>query len=243
MSQHENSGTDYGGDDMVAAEYVVGTLPADERRAASARIDHDTAFARLVDAWEVRLSPLNASFAEVAASPSVKAAIDRQLFASTASTARNTAYRTGLLASLTFWRGLATAALAALIISVSTGPWRLTHVVTPPARLVASLAADGSNVRYVALYDSVKHSLSFTRLAGEHSADRDFELWMIEGRNAPVSMGVLPADTNGTLTVSAAVREKLAVGATLAISVEPTGGSITGQPTGPVVAAGALATI
>jgi anti-sigma-K factor RskA len=243
MNPAENNGADFGGDDMVAAEYVVGTLPADQRQAASERIEHDAAFAHLVDAWEVRLSSLNTGYTEVAAPSSVKNAIDRRLFALTASAAQKTADRTGLFASLTFWRGLAAAALAALAISVSTGTWRLADWDTPQAKLVASLAADGSDVRYVALYDPAHHSLSFTRLSGESGADRDFELWMIDGQNAPVSMGVIPVGANGTVTVSDAVRENLTAGATLAISLEPTGGSPTGQPTGPVVAAGALVTI
>jgi anti-sigma-K factor RskA len=40
-----------------------------------------------------------------------------------------------------------------------------------------------------------------------------------------------------------ALQQKLAQGAVLAISVEPAGGSPTGQPTGPVVATGDLKSI
>ncbi|TIW60287.1 MAG: anti-sigma factor, partial [Mesorhizobium sp.] len=42
------------------------------------------------------------------------------------------------------------------------------------------------------------------------------------------------------MAVTPAVEQKLAQGAVLAVSVEPIGGSPTGQPTGPVVAAGDL---
>jgi anti-sigma-K factor RskA len=45
------------------------------------------------------------------------------------------------------------------------------------------------------------------------------------------------------MPVSESVRDKLASGAVFAISVEPAGGSTTGAPTGPVVAAGDLKAI
>ena len=47
---------DVPGDDLRAAEYVLGVTSADERRAAQSRIDTDAAFAGLVDAWEHRFS-------------------------------------------------------------------------------------------------------------------------------------------------------------------------------------------
>ena len=63
---------------------------------------------------------------------------------------------------------------------------------------------------------------------------------MIEGKNPPVSMGVVPVGATISVVVTPELRAKLAQGAVLAISLEPSGGSPTGQPTGPVVAAGDL---
>jgi anti-sigma-K factor RskA len=51
---------------------------------------------------------------------------------------------------------------------------------------------------------------------------------------------VIPAGSNVHLAVSADLRRKIDAGAVFAISLEPQGGSPTGQPTGPVVAAGDL---
>jgi len=53
-------------------------------------------------------------------------------------------------------------------------------------------------------------------------------------------MGIIPPGATTHVAVSAEERKKLAQGAVLAISLEPAGGSPTGQPTGPVVAAGDL---
>jgi anti-sigma-K factor RskA len=54
---------------------------------------------------------------------------------------------------------------------------------------------------------------------------------------------VIPAGASVHLAVDDALRRHIASGAVFAISLEPAGGSPTGQPTGPVVAAGDLKTI
>ena len=63
---------------------------------------------------------------------------------------------------------------------------------------------------------------------------------MIEGDKAPVSMGVIPAGASVHVGVDEQTQARLEKGAVLAVSLEPSGGSPTGQPTGPVVAAGDL---
>ena len=238
MTLAEENGPERGGDDLLAAEYVLGVLAADERQIASGRIDAETGFARLVDSWEVHLSPMAGAYAEVEPPATIKPAIDRRLFSSTA--ASTTAAPSGSLwASLAFWRGLTAAALAALVLYIAV-PYVRTPVVVPQERLVASLAADGSDVKYLVVYDAGRRDVGLSLVSGERAAGKDFELWMIEGKNAPVSMGVIPAGQTAHIPVAPAVQQKLAQGAVLAVSVEPTGGSPTGQPTGPVVAAGDL---
>jgi anti-sigma-K factor RskA len=240
MTLSEDNGPERGGDDMFAAEYVLGVLPADERQIASRRIDSETDFARLVDGWEVHLSPLASAYPEIEPPASVKPAIDRRLFSSTAATSAEA--RAGLWSSLAFWRGLAAAAVAALAIYIAI-PYVNPPVAQPQARLVASLAAEGSDVKYLAVYDAAHHEVGLSHVSGERASGKDFELWMIEGKNPPVSMGVIPVGSTAHIVVSPAAQQKLAQGAVLAVSLEPAGGSPTGQPTGPVVAAGDLKSI
>ncbi|AEH85130.1 anti-sigma factor [Mesorhizobium opportunistum] len=240
MTLAEDNGPERGGDDMFAAEYVLGVLPADERQIASRRIDSETDFARLVDGWEVRLSPLADAYPEIEPPASVKAAVDRRLFASTPAAPAEP--RAGLWSSLAFWRGLAVAAVAALALYIAV-PYVNPVAVQPQTRLVASLAADGSDVKYLAVYDAAHHEVSLSHVSGERASGKDFELWMIEGKNAPVSMGVIPSGATAHIVVSPSAQQKLAQGAVLAVSLEPSGGSPTGQPTGPVVAAGNLKSI
>ncbi|MEI9423660.1 anti-sigma factor [Mesorhizobium sp. Cs1299R1N1] len=236
MTLAEDNGPERGGDDLFAAEYVLGVLSAEERQIASRRIDSEADFARLVDGWEVRLSLLASAYPEIEPPASAKSAIDRRLFSAT--DAAPAATPAGLWSSLAFWRGLAAAALAALALYIAV-PY-LNPPAAPQTRLAASLAAEGSDVKYLAVYDAARHDVGLSLVSGERAAGKDFELWMIEGKNAPVSMGVIPAGQTAHVTVAPAVQQKLAQGAVLAVSLEPAGGSPTGQPTGPVVAAGDL---
>jgi anti-sigma-K factor RskA len=235
MSPADDNSPDLGGDDILAAEYVVGVLPADERREAAARIERDQAFARLVDQWEVRLSPLASAYPEIAVPAAVKAAIDRRLFARSAEAAS----RASLWSSLAFWRGLAAAAVAlAALIAVA-------YFVAPPSddsaqRYVASLAPQQSDVHYFVVYDARTQDIGLSHVTGARPEGRDFELWVIEQGKDPVSLGVIPVGQSVHLAVAQAIRDSIAAGAVFAISLEPPGGSPTGQPTGPVVASGDL---
>lgn len=246
MSTADENGQERGGDDIVAAEYVLGVLPAEERGAVALRVEREPAFARLVDAWEAHLSPLSSAYDPVEPPAAVKAALDRRLFSQQATTTSQPApvavASPGLWANLAFWRGLAAAAIAALALYVAL-PFMGPPAEAPQSRLVASLAADGSDVHYLVIYDAAQGDVGLSHVSGERASGHDFELWMIEGDDPPVSMGVIPVGSAAHIAVSEAARARLAQGAVLAVSLEPSGGSPTGQPTGPVVAAGDLKSI
>lgn len=238
MSPTPDDERELGGDDLLAAEFVLGVLSLDERVRAARRLDEDRAFAHLVAAWEARLAPMSVDFAEEAPSAAVKRALDARLFASGASAPD----RSGMWSSLAFWRGLAFASVLALAFLGA-------YLLAPPAgqppagdRLVASLAHEDSDVRYLAVYDPERHEIGLSHLAGERGAGEDFELWVIEGDQAPRSLGVIPAGETVRVTVGPDA-PAIAAGAAFAISLEPEGGSPSGQPTGPVLALGNLTTI
>jgi len=71
------------------------------------------------------------------------------------------------------------------------------------------------------------------------AAGKELQLWaMPPGAQYPVSLGVLPA---GGMKVAAS--DIVQPDTKLMVSLEPQGGSPTGQPTGPVLFAGTLARI
>jgi anti-sigma-K factor RskA len=240
MTPADDRDLEHGGDDVLAAEYVLGVLPSGERQAAARRRESDAAFARLVETWEERLSPLNAAYEDVEPPASVKSQLDARLFEGQGNRVE---HKQGFLESLAFWRGLAGAALVALAIMVALPFLQQAAGPDGAPRLVASLAADDTDVRYLAVYDARSGEVGLSHVTGERAAGRDFELWVIENNAAPVSLGVVPAGASVHMAVEPAHREMIASGALFAISLEPEGGSPTGQPTGPVVASGDLRSI
>ena len=100
-----------------------------------------------------------------------------------------------------------------------------------------------SDVHYFVVYDEAAGEVGLSHVTGARADGRDFELWLIEGEQAPRSLGVIPVGANVHIVVTPELKQKIAQGAVLAISLEPAGGSTTGQPTGPVVASGDLVSI
>ncbi len=222
------------GDDLIAAEYVLGVLPAEERRAVARRIETDKAFARLVARWQHHFDPLNEHFAEASAPHYLKSRIDHRLFGT-----EETQASLPLWSSVIFWRGLAFAALALAVIGF--GRDLIEFPATKPApQLVASMEADGSPVRTMAIFDEQTRKLKVTIVAGDMPQDRSLELWLIAGNESPVSLGLIKAPQVTEFDLPQPVAAKLRDGTTLAISVEPVGGSPSGAPTGAVVAAGTV---
>ncbi len=71
------------------------------------------------------------------------------------------------------------------------------------------------------------------------AADRATELWLIAPNAKPIPLGVFPAESE-TMQLPPEIMARLNAQSTLAVSIEPTGGSPTSQPTGPVIATGAM---
>ncbi|MCC5979224.1 MAG: anti-sigma factor [Salinarimonas sp.] len=240
MTAQDQNGPERDGDDMLAAEYVLGVLPASERQEVARRIESDAAFARLVEAWEATLTPLADSYEEVSPPVDLKQKIDTRLFGDAGAKAGSATTR--LLDRLWLWRGLAAASLA---VAIMFGALLFTQPEPePPApRLLASLSHEETGVSVFAIYDAATGQVVLAEVAGERPTDSEFELWVIEGERAPVSLGLIDGDTDIRIDLAEDVGALMQAGSVLAVSVEPPGGSPTGQPTGPVVALGELRAI
>ena len=219
-------------DDILAGEYVLGVLPHGERTVFAQRLEREPDLQRRVALWEQSFSHLTEEIEPVASPPSVWRAVENRLFPSPE------VARPNWWNSLVLWRSLAGGALAAAFVFG-------TVVVNQPDKaaidLVAQVAGE-SEVKLVALYEPDTSALRLTRTAGTAGQGRAFELWLIAGPDAPVSLGVLSVDGTQRIIVPEALRGKVQ-NAVLAISDEPAGGSPTGQPTGAVLATGVLTAI
>ena len=201
-------------DEILAAEYVLGVLDLADRLQAEARIKSDPEFALQVMDWQNRLAGLNDEFAESPA-PDLLPRIEARLFARSA--APRSQVRWGV------WRWLSGAVMASVLVLA------VVATLTPPhVGLVATLATADARLSYEVR--SFGSTLQITRVAGLPAVQGQVhELWVIAPDAAPVSLGLL-----GDAPLSITYPVPLA-GWTLAVSIEPAGGSPTGQPTGPVI--------
>jgi anti-sigma-K factor RskA len=212
--------------DVLAAEYVLGTLEGDEAQEAVRLLRDDPAFAAMVRAWETRLAPLAAIVAPVEPPPELWDRI---------------AAATGTAAVVSFperrrlriWQASTGVALA---IAASLAAFIVLRPMPEPR--VAVLAPLSSGVPILVATAEPNGTLS-VRPNGTIAvpSDRDLELWALAaGETRPRSLGVLPA--GGRQLVAS-----LPPGTQLLVSLEPRGGSPTGQPTGPVLYGGRLVAV
>lgn len=219
-------------DRALAAEYVLRLLGPDARADFEARLAYSRALRDEVAAWEAQFAAMaDTEVAAVAPRPTAKAALMRGLFAE-APPLRPRWWQRAIL-----WQGTTVAALA---LAVGLGVMVVQRSDTPAPLLVGEIAAGDDSLRLLVLYDGADGSLRLTRTDGVAPAGRVLELWALTAPDAPaVSLGLLDETGQGVVTVPPRLRDA-AGDLTLAISEEPPGGSPTGQPTGQVLALGAL---
>lgn len=234
MSTQEPDNGDFPRDEVIAGEYVLGVLSADDRRKVEARLSRDSNFAAMVNRWQDNLASFDDEYETMAPPPRVLSAIEQRLFPAETKPAGGFA---SVWNSLLLWRGLSIASLGAIaaFLVVDGGYLQQRPTSTP---LVAEMKGEGSSITLVAQYDGADGRLKVTPVAARETEERSLELWLIEGSNPPISLGVLPQTGEGELVIDPKLRPKLGAGAVLAVSLEPFGGSPTGQATGPVLALG-----
>jgi len=222
--------------DALAAQYVAGTLRGGARRRFETLLPSHPALRGAVADWQARLLPLTAVLTPEAPPAHTWARIEQRLWP--APVAADVPWWRGLA----FWRtasGLATVAAVSLGLLLGNPPDAQPPVMvvlqstggdpSVAGSVVASFSADGRAV--------VAQPL--TRVAVK--PDRALELWWAPATGKPKSLGLISAD--GATVLS---RGQLPGGLKgsqidhMAVSVEPPGGSPTGQPTGPVVFYGKL---
>ena len=204
-------------DETLAAEFVVGVLSGEDRRAAERRARVDRDFAARITAWEARLHGLNGDYGSVAPPARVKRRLNRRLFPRPR-----------------FWPGFLTGAVTAVLsglAAIALVEW----LTLPSYTLRADLTGDAV-FSFTVDVDPTRPALRIVPTADGVPADQVFELWLLRDGAAPQSLGTFADATQ----VSARGIQGVAAGRQLAVSLEPLGGSPTGAPTGPVVALGML---
>ena len=217
---------------LVAAEYVLGVLGAVERREVERRLAQEPALASEVAFWEERLAGLADTVAPVSPPEATWSRIETAIGAASRSPS--------VWQSLTFWRSFAIASATLAAASIAA----LAYIgLVPGARapLMATLSGSAGQPNFVASVTATGNTLVIVPAALLTNDPRAFELWLIPTGDArPRSLGLVQPGQPIRLDIPPDLAGRLTPDATLAVSLEPPGGSPTGLPTGPVIAAGKL---
>jgi len=213
--------------DAQAGEYVLGVLQEGERRRLALKYSDDPRWAAAVAFWEQALHGLT----EMTKPEEPPAEVWRNIAAKLDQERRVVPLR-----SLAFWR-------ASTLVSGLAAACALLFAMLGPASesgpdFVAVLRnAEAQTPEWVATERRGKVFLQSIADAAV-PVGKTLELWAIPASTGrPVALGLIAAQGRFAGQIPGTARSGAV---TLAISVEPEGGSPTGQPTGPVVSVGAL---
>ncbi len=235
---------DPSGDDALAMDVALGALGREELRSADRRMRSDPAFRALVEGWQSTLAPLGEEIAPVAPPPSVWDAIGAEIAPAPAA---KIAPAASWWNSLNVWRALAVGsafAAAVALLPIASQPVPVVVVAAAPApMLVATLKATDGTALIAAAYDPARGAVVLAPASERDDPGKSAELWVIAGKSPPRSLGVIDVGHANAHLLTGRRIAGLKPGSTLAISIEPMGGSPTGKPTGPVVATGTLSAV
>ena len=223
--------------DRLAAEYALGTLRGAARRRFQKLMAGDQGLRDLTLQWELRLNDMAATVKPVTPRPQLWQAIDRALGPVPRPQHERPGLLSGLWESLGFWRAstLGAAALAAaLVLYIAIG-----RPVAPETRYIAVLIDDKATPVLVASLTAEDGKLSIKSVKPTNvAADKDLELWLVPQQGTSVrSLGVLKG-MQALVKLTEGDASDLSQGGTLAVSLEPAGGSPTGTATGPILYVG-----
>lgn len=230
---------------QLAGEYALGLLEgpdlAEARRAWAA----DGEFRRLAEDWTWRLAPLLDEVDEQSAPANLWPKIDRLV---------GERIRIRALENQVKWSRRANVGLLAAAAALAGFLFLQPRIIqqplpapaaqpTPaaaPSPMVAMLG-DDTGTKIVANWDPAQRRLVLA-IAGDMPADpaHSHELWVIPEGQKPISLGTMGNKPMSRMEFANALALLLQQGATIAITVEPPGGSPSGDPTGPVIASGTL---
>lgn len=217
--------------DHLAGEYVIGTLWGSARTRFEQWLAQDPELQIRVLRWQNGLAPLDELYRPIQPPAHVWQNISKRLDIESDNVTSIQSHwlkRHG-------WIGVTALAAACLLLVLL--PRTLVKPSTPPAE-VAVLAAQDNGMRWLVSLNPNSHALTLMPPRGLNiPSNRSLELWAIPQGGKPISMGII---SNSALSAVSALGKPIINGSLLAISLEPRGGSPTGQPTGKVLFSGSI---
>ncbi|OPA96396.1 anti-sigma factor [Pseudomonas fluorescens] len=213
----------------LAADYAIGLMPATARKRFEHLLLDDAALRTELGHWQDALASLTGTLPERPVPDHVwagiKARIEPQVL--------------HVPAKKPFWMNFRLlAAACAVVLALFVGVlYQRDNTAQYNATLVNASQQPALRIQAFADYLQVE---PLTTVVLEPT--RAMELWAVPAGGKPISLGLMPDSGKGRIPLSKEQQALLTAPLTLAVSLEPRGGSPTGQPTGPVLYQGALAT-
>lgn len=219
--------------DMLAAEFVLGTLPVEDRqRVQRLRTTHPELDAQILQ-WESRLSALNDEIEPVDPAPGLFARIERSIDQlEQASSQYNEVVR--LRQQVSRWRLSTAAASIAAILLIAVMMLEPTPTKSP---YVAVFQHNDEQPAFLLTVDLARKQLNIQPVTARPAGNQSYQLWIKDDELGPTprSVGVLNEHFEVDPAALTNYDAELLRRATFGISLEPRGGSPTGQPTGPAL--------
>lgn len=131
--------------------------------------------------------------------------------------------------------------LSALRTQVQEQKSALALLQSPSTKVVSFAAQPGKGAYSAkALVDVARHAGMVLSASLPRQSGKDYELWILRGKAAPVPAGLLRPHASGELLASIDPQLLASAPDALAISIEQQGGSATGKPSSDIVLVGAL---
>ena len=225
--------------DLRYAEYVLGVLDADARAAIEREMAVSETAAEAVERWRRKLLPLMEEIAPETPPARLWQRIRDELQLDGA----RWPAAPGMRQSVRFWQRLSVAggvllaaACVVIVLLIVRRP------VAPAIPYMAStITESGGRVGWTATMDIGKARMIIVPASPQTvSVGQSPELWLIPHGGKPIAVGVISVTAPIAIKLGPALLARLGPTAVLAVSIEPRGGSPTGQPTGPVIAQGKI---
>ena len=223
--------------ESLAIAYLTGQATEDEQRQYQSLLARDAEFRALVGELELWLAPLNTAAPEVAPPAGllddIMAGIDTQQPRKSASAPAAKKARQPAV----FWRPLAIAASFIAVASTALHFVPEPAAPAPEAEKLALLAGEEAPRVVVIVYDPGEQKVLATLSNMTLPEDGVWQLWLIrDGEAGPQSLGLFDQAVGEDGQIELILDQALLPGTdTMAISLEPTGGSPEPTPPGPVL--------
>ncbi len=220
--------------DNLAGEYVLGTLDAGERTTVAARRLREPDLDAAIQDWERRLAPLDAATAPQPPPPDLFAKIELRIAAGGAESVTELA---AVRRQLRRWRSVgigASAVASALLVTIGVRELAWKPV---PQTYVAVFAKDDVLPAFYMTFDLGRRELTIRPIDAQRQPGKTYQLWIASDKlgPAPQSLGLMDETLAPTTKVLSQYDQGLLQRATFGVSLEPAGGSPTGQPTSPAL--------